>query len=291
MPVKAVEHEATLSIAIPQPAFRRVIAIAAIVFFLAVFAILPFKLGCEGFLESLTYFSATWLVILMFTPPIALFAWLAFPPLSSLSRLEVSQNTIHIVPGRIARWLAETPVEIALTDQSKEILLCHELWQGLADGFRLVVRARDGAEREIRATPMDYLNARDAQVLVTWISASTGLPALLLARRRQADGTVQETSWNPPSRRVRLTSGAALSLGALPFIGGAVMGSLSPAPGVIVAIGLGLWLSQMGVLFLLTCGAGARKKFPVPYSLTTIFTFAAAYGLAVVAVGLIFRGR
>jgi hypothetical protein len=157
-----------------------------IAIFLAAFAILPYKLGFERFFESLAYFSATWLVMFIFGPAIAFFAWLAFPPRGSMPRLEISRSRIRVVPGRIARLFAETAVEIDLSPKSRDILLCHSVWQGLGDGLRLVVRDGDGTEREIRATSMDYLSARKAQKLAEGISAATGLPVHLLIRRRPA---------------------------------------------------------------------------------------------------------
>lgn len=285
------EREVPTILVIPQPAFRRAVAIATIVLFLAIFSILPWKLGFERFFESLTYFSATWLVIILMGLPVALFARLAFPPRHSLARLEVSRDCVRVVPGKVARLFAEKSGEIDVTPQTREILLCHNVWQGLGDGLRLVVRAADGTERQIRATAMDYLNAQDARKLADGISMATGLPVLLSIRRQQTDGTVQDAPWSSQSRRTRLVHGAELAMVAVPFIGGAVAGGLWPIPLVIVVVGLGLWLSQMGVLFLLARCAGLRQKFPAPYSLTTLITFAAAYSLAVVVVGFIFGSR
>jgi hypothetical protein len=127
--------EAPTILVIPQPAVRRRIAMFAVAIFLAVFAILPYKLGFEKFFESLAYFSATWLVMFMFGPAIAFFAWLAFPPRGSMPRLEISRSRIRVVPGRIARLFAETAVEIDLSPKSRDILLCHSVWQGLEMGF------------------------------------------------------------------------------------------------------------------------------------------------------------
>jgi hypothetical protein len=104
------QHEAPTILVIPQPAVRQAIAMTTVAIFLALFAILPYKLGFERFFESLAYFSATWLVMCMFAPAIAFFAWLAFPPRGSLPRLEVSRSRIRVVPGLIARRFAETAV-------------------------------------------------------------------------------------------------------------------------------------------------------------------------------------
>jgi hypothetical protein len=276
---------------VPQPAVRPIIASATVVVFLSLFAILPWKLGFEKFLDSLAYFSATWLVILMFAPPIAFFVWLAFLPPGFLPRLEVTRRYVRIVPGRIGRFFAETPVEIDLASNSSEILFCHNAWQSLANDLRLIVRASDGTERDIRATSVDYLSERQAQRLGEGITTATGLPVLLLNRNRQSDGTIRETPWNPPLRSSRIAGSAALATGVVPLIGGSVVGAIWPTTALIISVGFGLWLSQMVALSLLARWRGSRAKFPVLYSLTTVFTFSAAYGLAVVVVHYIFGER
>ncbi len=279
------ELEPSIILPIPQPTARTVIAICFIAALLILLGILPGTLGFERFFESLSYFSPTWLVILMFVPPIAFFARLAFPPRGSLPRLEVSRSRIRIVPGRVARMFSETAVEIALAPQAKEIRLCRVF----GDGLRLVVRDADGAERQIRATSMDYLNSRDAEVLAEGISAAIGLPVLLVAKRRREDGSLEETLWKPTSGEAKAVSGTVLATIAIPLVGGAVVGLLWPSPAVMLAVGLGLWLSQMSILVLLARWIQPRAKFPILYSLTTVFSFAAVYGLVLFGIGLISR--
>jgi hypothetical protein len=46
----------------------------------------------------------------------------------------------------------------------------------------------------------------------------------------------------------------------------------------MLAVGPGLWLSQMSLLFLLVRRPGSKAEFPTLYSLATVFTFAATYG-------------
>jgi hypothetical protein len=285
------EPDSPTILVIPQPVVRPVIASAAVVVVLSLFAIMPWQLGFERFFDSLASLSATWLVIFMFVPLIAFFTWLGFPPRSFLPRLEVTRSCIRVVPGRIASFFADVPVEIGLTSDSSEILFCHNAWQGLADGLRLVVRTGDGTERDIRATSIDYLSARQAQRLGEGITTAIGLPVLLLKRRRQADGTIREISLSPPPRSSRIASGAALATGVVPFIGGSVVGAFWQTPALIISVGLGLWLSQIVALSLLARWRGSRAKYPTLYSLTTVFTFSAAYGLAVVVVGYIFGRR
>jgi hypothetical protein len=276
---------------IPQPASRPIIALAVVVVFLAVFAIFPYKLGLGRFFESLFYFSATWIVMLMLAPPIAFFIWLAFLPRSFLPRIEISRTRICVVPGRMARFFAEAPVGIDLTPFSREILLCHSVRPGLEVGFRLVVRAADGTERGLDANSMNYLNARGSQELAEGISAVTGMPVRLLERVRQNDGTVQEKPWSPPPTSSMIVVGIALIAGVLPFAAGGVIGAIWPTPLIIVAVGLGLWLIQMSVPCLLARWTGSKAIFPSALSLTTVFTFSASYCLAVVVFHFICMGR
>ena len=280
-----------IALVIPQPASRQVSAVAAMVFFFAPFAYGLYKFGLERSFALLVHHAAAWLLIFVMSFAVVLLARLAFPPRSSLPWLEVSLNHIRVVPGRIARLSGDAPVEISFTPQSKEILLFHSVWLGLGDGFRLIIRAADGTENQIRATSMDYLTARDAQKLADGISAATGLPVRCLTRRQQKDETVQEAPWNPPTRRVRMVRIAALAMAFVPFAGGIVVGVLWPTPGAIVAIGLALWLGQMVLSFMLSRFVGSRAKFPSPYSLVSVFTFGALYAFAVVVVGFIFMRR
>jgi hypothetical protein len=69
------------------------------------------------------------------------------------------------------------------------------------------------------------------------------------------------------------------------------VGVLWPSPAVMLAVGLGLWLSQLSLLFLLARRTGSKAKSPTLYSLTTVFTFAATYGFAVVVIGFMFGRR
>ena len=112
-----------------------------------------------------------------------------------------------------------------------------------------------------------------------------------LVRKRQVDGSVSEDSWTPSSRRLTANTRIALAMGGVPLIGGAVSGLLWPTPAMIVLDGLGLWLCQICVLFLVARFSGSRSKLQAPYLLSTIFSFAATYGFAVVVVGFLFRSR
>jgi hypothetical protein len=75
----------------------------------------------------------------------------------------------------------------------------------------------------------------------------------------------------------------------VPYIGGITIGYLSPHPAVIVAVGLALWFAQMLAIFAFRRRRKTPSKYPIQYSLTTLFTFGAAYGFAIVVVVFMFR--
>jgi hypothetical protein len=107
------------------------------------------------------------------------------------------------------------------------------------------------------------------------------------------DGSVREMPWTPPEPNTNLARGTLIAaIGAVPYIGGVAVGYFLPRPAVITIIGLVLWLGQMLASWACThLLYYAKEKYPTLYSLTTVFTFAAAYGLAVVFVGYISRAR
>jgi hypothetical protein len=117
-------------------------------------------------------------------------------------------------------------------------------------------------------------------------TAATGLPVRLLIRQRSMDGTVQERPWVPIAPNASIAKGLAiLIIAAVPYIGGVTTGLLMPGPAIVAAIGLALWLGQM------IATSAYKRKRPTLSSLTTAFTFAAAYGLAFVIAGYILHPR
>lgn len=80
-----------------------------------------------------------------------------------------------------------------------------------------------------------------------------------------------------------------MAIGAVPYVGGIIVGYLLPRPAIIVAVGMALWCGQM--LAVVACAHlyGTRTKHSILYSLTTVFTFGAAYGLAAAVVAFILR--
>ena len=72
----------------------------------------------------------------------------------------------------------------------------------------------------------------------------------------------------------------AISAVVLPFVGGILTGWFSPSPGIVIVVGLALWLCLM--LALYAAPRTDRKKFPLLYSLTTLVTFSATYAVCFV---------
>ena len=177
---------------------------------------------------------------------IAFLLRLAFPPRGALPRLQIRHDSVRFIPGRVARHLFAEPAIEALLRLDREILLCYSFLEELPDGYRLIIRAADETEREVRARFLTLLDAKECRKIVEGITGATALPVRLVIRRRLADGTVQETPWMPLAPNA-IISGAfsGVTLGAVPYIGGITIGYLLPRPAVIVAVGFALWLGRM----------------------------------------------
>ena len=155
------------------------------------------------------------------------------------------------------------------------ILLCYKYWQELRAGWRVVVRAANGDEQELGRKTGLHLRESDVRMLVGAITATVGLPVRVVTRRTTLHGSVDETPWTPPDARLKVLMPIAFSAAGLPFVGGILMGWLSPRPEIAIVVGLALWLCVMLILF-----AVARlehKRFPAMRALTTLVTFSATY--------------
>ena len=136
-------------------------------------------------------------------------------------------------------------VEAPVTPQSKEIILCRSVRFDLGDGHRVIVRAADETEREMKGVYFLGLNSTHYQRLAAGIHAVIGLPVRLVVRRHLLDGTLQETPWILPAAGASfLRSIALLTFGATPFIGGIIVGWLLPSATVTVVTGLALWVGM-----------------------------------------------
>jgi hypothetical protein len=141
--------------AIPSPFVRRFIALLGAALFMCVAAYVPLKVGITRTYRGFEEHPALWCVVAVLVSGFALFLRLGFPPRRSLAKLHIRQNYVRITPGQIERLFGQPVIETALTAQSKEVLLCRSYSQGMQDGFRVIICAAGGREREIRASSMD----------------------------------------------------------------------------------------------------------------------------------------
>lgn len=272
---------------LPLPIAGRVIAVGCAGSFLFAAAVVLRVCLNEGFKNNL----ALWCLAIGLAIGIALFSRLAFPPRGAQPSLQFQHDKVRFTPGEIGRLFAEPAVEVAITPQSKELLLCRDFFEELHDGYRVIIRATDGTEREVRAGLL-RLDSQKSREIVEGITGSTGLPVRLIIRRRSGNGSVHETPWIPLPAKANIVRGfATATIVAAPYIGGIIVGYLLPRPAVIVAVGLTIWVGQMLGIFAFAYTDRTQTKYSLLYSLTTIFTFGATYGFAVVVVAFVFRAR
>ena len=292
MAISAQRGEPFVFYITPSVVFQ-VIPLAYIALLLVLAAQFPLKVGFGRVGDSFRNHPALWWLVVIWVASIIIASRLAFPPRSVQARLHIRKDCIRFTPRRMDQRLSgESVVEAAVTAQSREILLSHNFFEGFTDGYRVIVREDDALEREVRVKFFTIPDAQDCRKMAEAMTAATGLPVRLVTRRRSMDGTVQETPWIPVAPRTNRSRGFALAaIAAVPYVGGIIVGYLLPRPAIIAAAGLALWCGQM--LAVLACGRwyGTRTKFPTLYSLTTVFTFGAAYGIAVVVVGVVLRAR
>jgi len=215
---------------------------------------------------------------------------LAFPWLASQARLEIRHDSIRFVPHRVGRYLrGEVVDKVAVRPESTEILLCQSFYLDIPDGYRMVVRGAHEPDREIEVKFFKTPDEQDCPTIIEGVTEATGLPVRLVSRRRLADGTVQEMPWIPITRKARTARDfAVMTMGAVPYVGGIIVGYLRPPLTTIAMAGLALWLGQLLAMFVCARWLRINTKQPKVSALSTVFTFGAAYGLAVavVAVGL-----
>ncbi len=273
----------------PPSVILRAIPLAYVAVVLLGASYIPFTVGLARLSAGFRNHPALWWEVLFFVASIALMLWFAFPPRDAQARLEVRRDSVSFIPSRSDQsFLGKQIVAAAVTPQSRDILFCHSVFEGMPDGFKLIVRSTDEPEREVKVTFPFILDAQECRNIAEGTAAATGLPVRLVTRRLTG-GSVQESPWIPIAPKANIARGlATVAVGAIPFIGGITAGYLLPRPAVIMAVGLALWLVQ-----LLAISACARwlhytpAKHSILYSLTTLFPFGAAYGLAVVLVAFV----
>jgi len=273
------------------PVVLRLIVLAPPTFIILQVLYGGYTLGSARLLSGFRYHPELWGLVVFLIGCIAFLLRLAFPPRHTQARLEIRPGSISFVPRRIdQRWSGAAVTEAAVTPQSAEILLCHKLLERIPEGFSLVICGNHEPEREVRVKFGRSLDQQYCQKLTEGITSATGLPVRLVTRRRSMDGSVQETEWIPTTGTAFVLS-ASIGLAALPFIGGIVVGWLRLRPEIILAIGAALWLAKILVLITLARRYPSRTKPSIlTLSLSSVFPFGAAYGLAVVITPYVLPG-
>ncbi len=205
------------------------------------------------------------------------------------TKLEFARNHIRVIPNRLLRMSGELSEEAAVSPESSEILLCHRSWQERPNGWRVIVRAVNGDEHELGGNLLIHLNARDVNRMIEEIAPVTCVPVRAVIRRQSLNGAIEEEPWMPPMRKERALGIVAMGTVGFPFVGGIIMGLLSPHshPFVVIAVGLALWICSMLGLSAVTWVD--RKKFPMLHALTTLVTFSATYAVCFVVTAYTFH--
>jgi hypothetical protein len=215
--------------------------------------------------------------------------WLLFQPQSALARFEFTRDRVRFIPNLIARSIGEQSEETVISPQSAEILICHRL----VNGYRIIVRAADGAESELAShSPHTLVNLNKSNIdsMADAITPATGLPVRVVIRRKSPTGAVEETPWTPVATKRKPLKTAALATVALPYVGGILMGSLSLNPAIVIAVGLVLWLCMVLAIYFTSRTGPSPKRFPLLQALTTLVTFSATYAACFVVTAYL-RGR
>jgi hypothetical protein len=254
-----IQNSSIFTFRIPMHPSRRFIAMAGATFFLLTAAYPPSKVGLPRFIAGLTTHTALLLLYIFFAALISFLARLAFPIRSAQPELQFGAKAVCFVPSKLSRLVtSEAPAQVDIPPLSKEILLRQSFVEGFPDGCYAIVRAQDGAERQLRVGNSMPLDAQESRRLINGITTATSLPVRLIVRQTSADGGVQESPWTPASGKAKgCKSRAALAicLALLPYFGGLL---------VIVTRDVG-WLALAGaaICALCTCGAyfaGKRRN-------------------------------
>jgi hypothetical protein len=85
--------------------------------------------------------------------------------------------------------------------------------------------------------------------------------------------------------------GVGLGIGVMPYLGGAIVGSVFPGPAVIFAIGFALWLFDLLAMSVFARRSQPRIKNLGVHLLARFFMFWTGYGVAFVFVAYVLRGH
>ena len=287
---ETVEQEKPFVFVFPPPTAVRVLLFAFAAFFLAMALVLVFKLLLNNALESTVNF-AIWALFAGFAAGIAFFMRLAFPSSASSAKLEIDPSFIRFTPRRVMRLIGEQSEEMHISPQSTEILLCRTYSQGLSQGTRIISCGPAGDEGEIKVDYLVILNTKNLQKLTDGITAATGLSVRKVIRRFPVDGKPEEAPWKAPQGATRWLSILGLGLAVLPYAAGITVGWIRPAPVVMVAAGLALWLICVSATYFIAHREPSKPKFPAANMFMTVFTFAAGYAASLVITIFVFRSR
>jgi hypothetical protein len=266
--------------------YLRTLGIFLLVVLVAPFAFIVSKIGLGGVLSNLL---PALFCIAMMVGGILFALWLLFQPQSALARFEFTRDRVRFIPNLIARSIGEQSEETVISPQSAEILICHRL----VNGYRIIVRAADGAESELAShSPHTLVNLNKSNIdsMADAITPATGLPVRVVIRRKSPTGAVEETPWTPFATKRKPLKTAALATVALPYVGGILMGSLSLNPAIVIAVGLVLWLCMVLAIYFTSRTGPSPKRFPLLQALTTLVTFSATYAACFVVTAYL-RGR
>ena len=254
----------------------------AFIFFCA-FLSIPYSWGLQRTLRSMHNDPLLWLALFtIFGLTIAVLSLLAFPPKSWLTRLEVKEDRMRLVPKLPLRWIGEPTLEIQIDKRCEEILVRRGSVDSIPFGFRVCATMGNGQRRELKFESGARLSKQQAAVLVNGIVDATGLPVRLLQRETNDRGQPRESPWFPDGRFAFLKAFAMIAFGLAPWIGGIVVGLIGAGAAVATVVGVCLWLCQIVSLRLCARFLDGKSRFPMIRSLATVFTFAASYMIAYV---------
>lgn len=266
---------------VPIPPVVVGIELAFALFLVSTFLYIPYSWGLQHTLQSMHDDPMFWLVLIaIFGPMIAFLGFLAFPPKSWLTRLEVLEDRLRLVPRLLSRWIGEATTEMPTDEGNEEILIWRGSSHSIPYGFRVSVPPGGGQRQELKIESGMRLSKQQAAILVDGITGVTGLPVRLVQQTSGVGGSTHEVPWAPEGRFAFSRALAMLAFGLLPWIGGIVTGFLGTGAAVAAVVGACLWLSQTASLLIYARLLDQKSRFPKIRWLTTVFTFTASYMVA-----------
>jgi hypothetical protein len=276
------ERQKSFVFEVPPSRTRRVIACICLGSYLLIFSYMPWKLGLGRFTAELLINPVAWFILAVLAGLAALFIRLTFPPRSTWAKLRIEPHRISYTAGQIERLFDGTVLELAIPTDACEIRFCRSYLDELVDGYRIVVRSKSGSEREIQPHILNLLDARECEQLAEGIEAVTGLPVGFFVRQRRAASPMIERPWVPADERPIGRGAAFMVAGALPIAGGVATGICATSIAQGFGAGIALWIIQRATVSALAPRGRKWATVLTLNSLTTAFTFGAAFAAAAV---------